>query len=182
VQVSTNIGIAVFPEHANGVDHLLAAADTALYMAKRQGRGRYAWASPAIVADAPPVPLAWNAAHEVGIAEIDTQHAHLASLLNELVGALRNAEDHTAIFHEIIRYAAFHFATEERLMAEYDFVGAAQHRDTHRRLLDDLRNLGLEREGMSVSLILRYLQEWLLRHVDGDDRVLAQALLERGAR
>jgi hypothetical protein len=96
VQVSTSIGIALFPEHASGVDHLFAAADTALYMAKRQGRGRFAWASPSTVADAPPAPLAWNAAHEVGIADMDMQHAHLASLLNELVGVLRNAEDYNS--------------------------------------------------------------------------------------
>ena len=33
---------------------------------------------------------------------------------------------------------------------------------------------------MSVSLTLRYLQEWLLRHVDGADRDLAVALHAAG--
>jgi diguanylate cyclase (GGDEF)-like protein/hemerythrin-like metal-binding protein/PAS domain S-box-containing protein len=180
VRSATSIGIAIFPDHARSVDQLIAAADTALYAAKRQGRGCHAWASPATVADVSPPPLLWNAAHEIGIHEIDEQHAELASLLNDLADVLRNGEDHNAIFHRIVRYAEFHFAAEERLMAANDYAGSAQHRDAHRRLLDDIRNLGLERNEVSVSLILRYLQEWLLRHVDGADRDLAKALLASG--
>jgi diguanylate cyclase (GGDEF)-like protein/hemerythrin-like metal-binding protein len=180
VQMGTSVGIALFPEHAGTVDLLLAAADTALYSAKREGRGRYAWASAATSAGSGPPALLWNATHEVGIHEIDEQHARLAGLLNDLVGALRNGEDHTTIFREIIRYTEFHFASEERLMAQYNYADSEAHRDLHRRLLDDIRNLGLEHEGFSVSLILRYLQEWLLRHVDGADRELARALVARG--
>jgi hypothetical protein len=34
----------------------------------------------------------------------------------------------------------------------------------------------------SISLILRYLHEWLLRHVDGPDRQLGQTLIAEGSR
>jgi hemerythrin-like metal-binding protein len=85
------------------------------------------------------------------------------------------------IFHEIKHHAEFHFACEERLMAEHDYTGSAQHREVHRRLLDDIRNLSLESDGPSVSPIPRYLQAWLLRHVHGADRDLASALLACGA-
>jgi hypothetical protein len=47
----------------------------------------------------------------------------------------------------------------------------------HHRLLEDLSGLCLDGAGISVSLIVRYLREWLLRHVDGADRDLAVALL-----
>jgi hemerythrin-like metal-binding protein len=81
-----------------------------------------------------PAPLVWNAAHEVGIPEIDEQHAMLVSLLNELADALRNGEAHEAALREVIRYTGFHFATEERLMRGRHYDGAAAHRDMHRRL------------------------------------------------
>jgi hemerythrin len=104
------------------------------------------------------------------------------SLLNELADALRNGQKHAAIFREIVRYADFHFATEERLMLTCRYDGAVAHQDMHRRLMDDVRSLRLdEAEGVSVSLTLRYLQEWLLRHIDGADRDLAAALLAAGA-
>lgn len=39
--VGVSIGIAVFPEHGNTLEELLQHADTALYRAKEQGRGRF---------------------------------------------------------------------------------------------------------------------------------------------
>jgi diguanylate cyclase (GGDEF)-like protein/hemerythrin-like metal-binding protein/PAS domain S-box-containing protein len=176
VKVGASVGIAVYPEHANTVDHLLAAADSALYEAKRRGRDRAAWATTASVADTAPAQLMWSVAHEVGVREIDEQHAWLVSLLNDLAAALRNGEPHDAALKEVIRYTGFHFATEERLMRGSSYHGAAAHRDMHRRLLEDLRGLRLDGAKVSVSLIVRYLQEWLLRHVDGADRDLAAAL------
>jgi diguanylate cyclase (GGDEF)-like protein/hemerythrin-like metal-binding protein/PAS domain S-box-containing protein len=177
VKVGASAGIAICPEHAGTIDLLLSAADGALYAAKRNGGDRVAWATTMSAADTAPAPLVWNVAHEVGVREIDEQHARLAALLNELAGALRNGQEHAAIFREIIRYTSFHFATEERLMHTCHYDGTATHHDMHRRLLDDLRSLRLEQgERVSVSLTLRYLQEWLLRHVDGADRDLAAAL------
>ena len=57
-----------------------------------------------------------------------------------------------------------------------------RHREEHRRLLHDIQNLQVDGDLASVSLILRYLQEWLLRHVDGLDRQLGQALIAKGCR
>jgi hemerythrin-like metal-binding protein len=170
----------VYPEHAGSVDHLLAAADRALYVAKRRGRGCAVWAMPADAVDTVPSTLAWNIAHEVGVREIDDQHARLVVLLNELVAALRNGQPHEAALTDVVRYTGFHFACEERLMRGVGYLGEAAHREMHRRLLDDLRGLRLDGAGVSVSLIARYLQEWLLRHVDGADRDVAAALVAAG--
>jgi diguanylate cyclase (GGDEF)-like protein/hemerythrin-like metal-binding protein len=177
VRLGASVGIAIYPEHATTVDQLLAAADRALYVAKRRGRGCAAWASPVSAANAAPVPLIWNVAHEVGVSEIDDQHARLVALLNELAAALRNGEEHEAALQEVICYTRFHFATEEQLMKQHCYEGSAAHRDMHRRLMDDLHGLRLDGPGVSVSLVVRYLQEWLLRHVDGADRDLAAAIL-----
>ena len=177
LQVSASVGIAIYPEHAGGVDQLLAAADRALYTAKRRGRGRAVWATGAATAEIIPAPLVWNVAHEVGIREIDEQHCKLVELLNELTDALRNGEAHHPALRQVVHYTKFHFATEERLMRSHHYDGAAAHRDMHQRLLEDLNALCLDGAGVSVSLTVRYLREWLLRHVDGADRDLAAALL-----
>ena len=42
-------------------------------------------------------------------------------------------------------------------MAQHGYDGAAARRDAHHQLLDEIRDLGLEREGFSVGLTLRYL-------------------------
>jgi diguanylate cyclase (GGDEF)-like protein/hemerythrin-like metal-binding protein len=177
VTLSASAGIAVFPEHGNTVEHLLIAADTALYMAKHEGGGRYGWAGEGMAAGAAPLTIMWSVAHEVGVAEMDGQHARLAELLNQLAVALHNGQNHKAAFGEFVRFAAFHFAAEERLMALSHYPDAAVHSDLHKRLLADVSGLALEGEGVSASLILRYLQEWLFRHIDGADRALAAVLL-----
>lgn len=176
VKVGASVGVAVYPDHSSAIDQLLAAADRALFAAKRQGRGRAVWATPISAAETVPTPLVWNATHEVGIAEIDEQHCRLVTLLNDLADALRNSGEHAVILEEVIRYTGFHFATEEHLMRIHHYDGAAAHVDMHKRLLDDLRGLHLDGPSVSVSLVMRYLREWLLRHVDGADRDLAAAL------
>ena len=67
-------------------------------------------------------------------------------------------------------------------MAQHGYDGAAARRDAHHQLLDEIRDLGLEREGFSVGLTLRYREEWMLRHVESLDRALGEAPLARGVR
>ena len=65
-------------------------------------------------------------------------------------------------------------------MEQHQVADLARHREEHRRLLHDIRNLHVDGDLGSISLILRYLQEWLLRHVDGLDRQLGQTLIALG--
>ncbi len=180
VTIGASAGIAIFPEHAGTVDDLLAAADRAVYAAKRNGRGCSLWAMPAWPGDAVPARLVWNIAHEVGVAEVDEQHAKLVDLLNNLIAVLRNGDRHEAALAEVIRYTEFHFACEERLMLRARYHGTVAHRQMHQRLLEDLHGLRMDGVVVSVGLIARYLQEWLIRHVDGADRDMAAAVRAAG--
>ncbi len=184
VVIGASIGIAVYPDHAQSADCLLAAADTALYCAKRAGKHQFEWATGHLGADVRPVPQhTWSIVHTVGIREIDEQHAHLADLIDAVSAALKDGAADASLhgsLHQLIRYAGFHFATEERLMAEYRIADLVRHHDAHQRLLDDVAKLDLDGDVASISLILRYLQEWLYRHVDTMDRELAQALIAKG--
>jgi diguanylate cyclase (GGDEF)-like protein/hemerythrin-like metal-binding protein len=184
VVVGTSIGIAMFPDHAGQADALLAAADTALYRAKRSGKNRFQWATGQFSADALCVdPLTWNAAHAVGIREIDEQHAHLAGLIDTLAVALKDSTDRRGMLaqlEKVVDYAELHFAAEERLMADHQVDNLVAHRDAHRRLLEDIRKLDVANDLASISLMMRYLREWLLRHVDSFDRKLALELIAKG--
>jgi diguanylate cyclase (GGDEF)-like protein len=45
VRIGVSVGISLYPAHGNTPETLLQQADTALYLAKAQGRGRYAYFS-----------------------------------------------------------------------------------------------------------------------------------------
>jgi len=186
VSAGASVGIAVWPEHAKSVDALLAEADTAMYRAKHTGKNRLEWADGRAGEAAPSLPPStWVAAHSVGIKAIDEQHLHLLELVGQLSAALRDGLPSDAIasgLDELTRYTAHHFATEERLMETYEVNHRARHQDEHRRLLHDIRALHADGETGSVSLILRYLHEWLHRHVDSLDRELGRILLAKGVR
>jgi diguanylate cyclase (GGDEF)-like protein/hemerythrin-like metal-binding protein len=184
IRLGTSIGIAVWPEHAGNADALLAAADTAMYRAKRAGGNQFCWATGQSDATIVPLqPLAWSAAHAIGIKEIDDQHMHMAQLIDHLSASLKDNSDSETILaglSELVQFAAFHFATEERLMEQHQVENLVPHREEHRRLMHDIGNLNVDEDVASISLILRYLQEWLLRHVDGMDRQLGEALMAKG--
>jgi hemerythrin len=121
--------------------------------------------------------------HLVGIGIIYDQHAHLASLIDTLSSMLRDGETHSALhsqLDEIIGFAKVHFATEEEMMIAEQVDSLIPHREAHQRLLEDLEKLDMPDDKASISLILRYVREWLLRHVDGCDRQSAVALLAKG--
>jgi hemerythrin-like metal-binding protein len=174
VTVSATIGIALFPDHGRTVERLLVAADGALYRAKRDGGSGRAWAGEGAAADGtiPPM-VAWSTTYELDVPEMDAEHASLFALLNALAEALQNGRDPRPPFRQVIGAAARHFAGEERLMADARYPGAAGHREQHQRLLAEVAGLALDGEDVSTSLVLRYLQDWLSRHIDGADREFA---------
>lgn len=180
VCVGVSVGIALFPDHGSSPDELIAAADAALYEAKRGGRSRFVTASARAAPAAIPLPMIiWSASHEVGIAVIDRQHRKLTEHLNTLFAALGRG-DEPAVISDIlastIAYTQHHFETEDRLMETHGFAGAAAHRAVHAHLLNDLRNFSAGCDRRSLSLTTRFLVEWLLRHIDSADRGLATAL------
>ncbi len=46
ISVTTSIGIAIYPDHGDNVEILVKHADTAMYLAKEQGRNRYCFYTP----------------------------------------------------------------------------------------------------------------------------------------
>jgi len=184
VRVSVSVGIALLPDHGRSADALLAAADEALYRAKHGGRDRLAWAPDEAQRPVVPLPLiVWTAAQDLGIQEIDEQHRELADRINGLAAVLQRGDDPAEVARQLemaLAYARFHFEAEERLMDAHGFKEAAAHKEIHTRLLDDLRNFSIGFDARSLSITTRYMQEWLLRHVDSSDRRLAQALQALG--
>ncbi len=103
---------------------------------------------------------------------VDARDANfgLAALMADMDGLKRANDTNTR----------HHFESEERLMDQHGFAGAVAHRESHAHLLDDLRNCAAGCDTRSLSLTMRFLQEWLLRHIDSADRELANAVRAGG--
>ncbi|HKI65115.1 MAG TPA: hypothetical protein VKA16_10885, partial [Burkholderiales bacterium] len=57
---------------------------------------------------------------------------------------------------------------------------AERHKQEHRRLLEELESQADALEGRSMSLTMRYLNFWLLHHIETTDKRQAERLIEAG--
>lgn len=127
----------------------------------------------------------WQESFRVGVAEIDEHHLHLIGLLNQAYDDFRQyapPERLSQLFNQLIDYATYHFAAEERVMGEVGYPRAGEHADRHRQFAK--RVVEMHRDylaGKPVYLeILIFLKEWLESHIMQADHDLATFLKTTG--
>lgn len=124
----------------------------------------------------------WNPAWTTGVDAIDQQHGELVTHLNTLLRAAEQGETAAQVEKTLVhlaQYVDFHFATEERLMAQTAYL----ERTAHQALHDDLRArmtdiLGRDMSGASgvASEVLDFLRDWVTHHLGSVDQELAAHL------
>ena len=184
-QVGISIGIALYPAGGKDMDVLVAHADGAMYAAKRAGGRCYKFAGERDPDISGPLRLPffeWNEAHSVGVPLMDEQHKELAGLINRIGEDLKAGHDAERLhesFAKLVQAARAHFAAEEQLMSDAGLGAAAErHKQEHRRLLEELEGQASALEGRSMSLTMRYLNFWLLHHIETTDKALAERLID----
>lgn len=183
-KVGVSIGIALFPDNGVEMDSLLSAADRAMYVCKAQGSLSFAVSDARSQASARGTNwIPFHDANLVGVAEIDDQHRHLVRMVNELNHTLlaeSTLEHVESRFDELIRYAAFHFQTEHRLMAEHAYPQQDAHDQEHGQLVGELRLILQKKSGEGDMLVLQKIKDWLIGHMHNSDRLLGQFLNQKG--
>lgn len=130
--------------------------------------------------------MAWKEIYSVNVKEIDEQHKKLIGMINELHGAMKmgkGKEVTAVILKEMIDYAASHFATEEKYMSKFGFPGYAQHKDEHDAFTRKIMDFKVKYDEGSVALsfeVMDFLEDWLLKHIQGTDRQYGPFFNEKG--
>lgn len=132
----------------------------------------------------------WEDKYSLQIAEIDRQHQKLFALFNELYDAMQQGQADEVIdkvLTSVIDYTAYHFAFEEKLLHEAGFKEEAAHRAEHAKLADQAKSLaqrlkGRGRDTTVAIATLKFLGDWLARHILVSDKSFAPFLLARGIR
>jgi hemerythrin len=125
-------------------------------------------------------PIAWSSRLELGIDAIDAQHQGLVCLHNDLVNGLSHGvslDMATRIIGELRRYAAYHFAEEERLIERCGYPLAAAHHHQHRGFATSLRNMAanLHDTGFAAQIGF-FLGTWIEGHIARSDTDIARYL------
>lgn len=124
----------------------------------------------------------WNESYCVGNERIDTQHAYLFDLANDIFAARQKAELRLCFIH-LYKYMRQHFADEEALMREVDFPAYQQHIDMHFALIAQLNALStrIDSGQWNAQDVHTFMHQGLLKHILKEDSKLAELVRQNSA-
>jgi hemerythrin len=122
----------------------------------------------------------WKKSYELKIPEIDMQHRRLVGLINELSDAMMIRKGQRTIPHildELAEYVVLHFASEEKVMKEFNYPGIDEHVREHReftkRVTVYMQLYDQDRE-LNPKELLDFLCDWLRNHITVNDKAIAK--------
>ncbi len=110
----------------------------------------------------------------VNHSQLDETHRCLAEFAQQLNSA--DAEQFPPRFLSFLGQLEKHFAYEEDLMEQCKFRHAVEHKEDHRQLLQEIRQLRQRRQPFARAYIRDRLPERLNLHITRMDSMLAAAL------
>lgn len=124
----------------------------------------------------------WNIGLITGVELIDQQHEHLIGLLNSthyarIGGSSR--ESLASLLDELIDYATYHFATEERYMQENRYPELENHAMEHEKFSARVVAFQNDFAAGNVDLtldVLLFLKNWLTNHIMETDKEMGAYL------
>jgi hemerythrin len=120
--------------------------------------------------------ISWSDQYSVGVKAIDAQHATLFTAVNELHAAMLqgNAQNATGpLLKKLLNYTRDHFTAEEKMLADSKYPELMEHRNHHRDLIKQVEDFMVryERGDSTINIqLLRFLSNWLTRHIRQEDK------------
>ncbi len=119
--------------------------------------------------------IVWKDDYLVGVREIDRQHQDLVKLINRLLIIHRTGDAPPLVkrlLMEIVKFAEYHFISEENIMIITRFPGLDDQIAEHDRIIADLqRRIARYLEGgETVDGLLTYLVTWFVSHTVKEDK------------
>jgi len=159
LDISSSIGVVMYPDQADNVHDILHFGDEAMYRAKKGGRN----AVKVFDALAQPggqhmVHLQWRDEYASGNDDIDDEHQELFRLANDLFRLYTGpAHQHCdagqmQALDRLLEHVRYHFAHEEQILAACDHDALAVHKVQHATILEQAQRLQGQAESGEVTL------------------------------
>jgi len=132
--------------------------------------------------------IPWSDELSVGMETIDSQHRKLVKMVNNLHRAIKahhTQEALGALLIELKDYAVTHFATEEKLFAEFGYPDTKGHVEIHKKLAQKVLDFEAKFLSGQVSIgmeLLLFLKDWLVNHIMKVDKRYMGFLQDHGVK
>ena len=130
--------------------------------------------------------ISWGDLYKLNIDIIDAQHKKLIDLINKLHDAFTEGKAHEVtndIIDEMLNYADYHFQMEEVIFDKHDYPLSSEHKIIHNDFFEKAnvyKARVLKGEENVHYDLLKYLKEWLIKHIQGEDVKYAEYFKEKG--
>jgi hemerythrin len=122
----------------------------------------------------------WEDKYSVNVRQFDDEHKRLVALTDQLYGAMKEGKGKQVlegVLLELVDYTKTHFAHEEKLMSQKNYAGYPVQKAAHdafvNKVEDALRKFEAGNLSLSVDLF-NFLKDWLVKHIQGEDRKYSQ--------
>lgn len=172
LDISSSIGVVMFPDQADNPRDLLRFGDEAMYKAKKRGRN----AVEVFSTEQQMLRLMWKPIYECGNETITQEHKKLFELANTLID-LSSQKDlpPQGVEHALENFLSHirkHFEHEEAILREHNYPDQKHHADEHQSILDKAEALRHQRKDGVIPLgqLLDFLVfDVVGKHMEGDD-------------
>jgi hemerythrin-like metal-binding protein len=122
--------------------------------------------------------MLWDESYAIGIEEIDRQHMEFMRLLRRFNLGLQKdapASVQLRILDELLKYADYHFSSEENIMFFTKYPEFETQQREHSRLRNGLvsRVDAYRRTPATGEQLSQFLYEWFVNHIQVEDRKIA---------
>ncbi|HNX23379.1 MAG TPA: bacteriohemerythrin [Spirochaetota bacterium] len=130
--------------------------------------------------------IKWTDNLSVGVNILDDEHKRLFELVNNL-NQLIIVGDKSAALEKaltgLIDYTKYHFTNEESMMKKHGYPAFEKHKTEHDKLTATVTDFHTRlKEGkVNFSLeLIKFLQDWLVNHIQGTDKAYKSFFAEKG--
>ncbi len=122
------------------------------------------------------IAISWKDCYATKVARFDDEHKKLVEILSRYFvahGEGRGEADLDDVMQELLVYAGYHFAHEERLMAENNYPHLNAHKQQHLCMVATVKGFQvLHAEGVQgvPGTLRNFLRDWLLCHIVEEDQ------------
>lgn len=130
--------------------------------------------------------IKWDISYSVNVKEIDEQHQQFIQILNKLYESVSHGTEQKelkVILDELVNYTDLHFKTEEKYFDKFNYENSSEHKIEHARLrkqvADFYKKFAEGKAEISVGL-LDFLEDWLVEHLDIQDKKYVECFNKNG--
>jgi len=123
--------------------------------------------------------MEWLSKFEVGNEKIDLEHRVFFDLVKGIAEANENGDSRDRIRRlvaETMKYAEFHFLSEENMMIDVNYPEFEEHHEHHNALMRKLQlyTVKFESGDDNISELINFLVEWFSEHTTNEDLMLSR--------